>query len=185
MRAVTLLSLASTITALPTPSRRQLLDLSPVISPIIDLGGDNGCLGIGISVCDPINVDGEQNNSNSQDSTPEKEEDEEPEDTTVSLINISPEIIPEISIGGDNDCLGVGISVCNPINVDGEQNNSNSDESPEEEEEEDEEVDNSVSLIDISPEISPDLSIGGDNGCLGIGISVCDPINVGGSQGNS
>lgn len=108
------------------------------------------------------------------------------------LLNLSPVLDPDVKLGGDNSCTGIGISACNPINVGGEQNNDQSEETDNEvnddtnQETDNKAVDNgSDSLINIAPDISPDLSLGGDNGCLGIGISVCDPINVDGSQGNS
>jgi hypothetical protein len=58
-----LLSLSLQGNALPTNNARDLinLDLSPSVNPSINLLDDE-C--IGISVCDPINVDGTQTNSN-------------------------------------------------------------------------------------------------------------------------
>lgn len=124
-----ILSLAMSVAASPMPaaaSPRGLLNLSPVLSPVLNLGGDNQCTGIGISVCDPINVGGEQNNSNGDNTDKDEPQEEEKDDSDGgdSLINIAPVISPDISLGGDNGCLGIGISVCDPINVDGSQNNS-------------------------------------------------------------
>lgn len=123
------LSLATAAAAVPISTKlslRGLLNLSPVLDPVLKLGGDHSCTGVGISACDPINVGGEQNNDQSQDNTVGNKEGEGKveDDGNDSLINIAPDISPDISIGGDNGCLGIGISVCNPINVDGSQGNS-------------------------------------------------------------
>lgn len=129
-----ILGVALSATAIPIPSgpiSRSLVDLSPILSPKLKLGGNDQCTGIGISVCDPINVGGEQSKSNTEAShgeTSNERETSQPSDSgdgNASLLNLSPDISPDISLGGDSDCFGVGISACDPINVNGSQQNSN------------------------------------------------------------
>lgn len=104
-----------------------LLNLSPEISPDLDLSGNNECLGLGVSVCDPINVNGEQNVNKGSDSDSHPKDDQhdgnkKDDDDGQYLINISPDISPEIDASDNNGCAGIGISACDPINVNGTQN---------------------------------------------------------------
>jgi hypothetical protein len=168
---------------------RQLIDISPVISPKIGIGGDNSCLGLGISVCNPINVDGTQNSYNSAgDDSDTTESTDEDVSQNGGLLGIDLDLSPILDLGGDNSCLGLGISACDPINVDGTQNSHNTavnGDGNSQAESESGTAHESNALINLSPDISPELDIGGDNSCLGVGVSVCDPINVGGTQGSN
>lgn len=129
--AVALLSLALVALTAPLPSqqagRRTLLDLSPTISPVLDLSGGDGCFGVGISVCDPITVGGKKAVTNEAvtntpawsnttitaptPTTPVQE------DNSDALIVISPDISPDISLDGGDGCKGVGISAVSPLNL--------------------------------------------------------------------
>ncbi|KAK8075124.1 hypothetical protein PG997_009787 [Apiospora hydei] len=106
-----------------------LINVSPNVSPKVGLSNDGSCTGIGVSACDPINVGGTQNsnNNNSKEKTPNNT----PTPSSQSgsgggLINLSPVISPDLDVSNDNSCTGVGISVCDPINVKGTQNSHNS-----------------------------------------------------------
>lgn len=148
-----LLALGSLTLGMPTFSLearearpRGLINLSPVISPKLNLGQLLGCLGIGVSVCNPINVNGTQNSGtgaeNSEASsntighddqncpkcTPSSGDQKKPaagNSETSGLINIAPVISPDISLSRQKSCIGVGVSVCDPINVGGVQNSNN------------------------------------------------------------
>ena len=117
------LLLAATGLAAPMLPRRGLLNISPVISPDIDLPENPGCLGIGISVCDPITVDSKQRaEQKDNNGTSEKAAQAPPEgdENSDSLINIAPVIAPQVDGGDNTGCLGIGISACDPISVDDE-----------------------------------------------------------------
>ncbi|CAJ2500195.1 Uu.00g030480.m01.CDS01 [Anthostomella pinea] len=122
---------------------RDLINLSPTVSPALGLDNSNSCLGLGISACDPINVGGTQNSNNGKetetqvgsqssnkgkDSCSSKKTKSGSGSTTGSgsLINISPDVSPDVDINNENSCTGIGISVCDPINVDGTQGSNNS-----------------------------------------------------------
>lgn len=148
------LSLGSVALGLPifslearTAQLRSLVNVSPVVSPKLSLGQILGCLGIGISVCNPINVNGTQNsdnnNSNSKATSNNIGHDDHNCTTSTSsspdaqqksaagnsdsggLINVAPVISPDISLSNPNSCVGVGISACDPINVNGKQGSDN------------------------------------------------------------
>ncbi|KAI0126631.1 hypothetical protein BJ170DRAFT_629459 [Xylariales sp. AK1849] len=123
-----LIALAGATFALPTFSleRRGLINLSPTVSPEVDLNNANSCLGLGISVCDPINVGGTQNSNDSSVSKKKTTTTKSSTSHSDSLINISPDISPSVNLSDDNSCTGIGISVCDPINVDGTQGSNNS-----------------------------------------------------------
>lgn len=126
---------------------RSLINLSPVVAPNLNLSQLLGCLGIGISACNPVHVNGAQNSDN-DDGSPKSSSDDtghDDENCTGStspssegqgnapaensgkgaLINIAPVISPDISLSNPNSCVGVGVSVCNPINVSGDQDSDN------------------------------------------------------------
>lgn len=77
--------------------KRSLLDLGTLINSIIDLGGDQ-------------NNYGPQRGGEADSSTDS--------DGSGSLIDLSPTISLGLSLGSNNGCLGLGISVCDPIKVD-------------------------------------------------------------------
>jgi hypothetical protein len=124
--SVVFLVLVGAVYTLPTYplQRRALLTIDPTLSPAIDLSNDNSCLGIGISVCDPITVgdtdsseDGTSSTTSST-ATEEKAVDTGSTSSGSSLIDLSPVISPDIDLSSDDSCTGIGISACDPINVD-------------------------------------------------------------------
>ncbi|KAI1762329.1 hypothetical protein GGR53DRAFT_501921 [Hypoxylon sp. FL1150] len=200
--------------------RDSIISLSPTVDPDLNLSNDNSCLGIGISVCDPITVNStstetatksKAESDSATSSAPSSSSTADSGDSLInlaggsgdSLINISPTISPDLSLSNDNSCLGIGISACDPITVGSTVTKTVTEES------DDDTSSSSVtpsstyptstastssatsatstatsasskgdSLIDLSPNASPDLNLSNDNGCLGIGISACDPITV-------
>lgn len=115
-------SLAAPIS--PSFGPRGLLTISPTIDPKLDLSGNNNCLGVGVSVCDPINVNsshtaGQNDNDNDNANQVQYGNDCRPhaDGNDGSLITISPNLSPEVDASHNNDCVGVGISACDPINV--------------------------------------------------------------------
>ncbi|KAI1448780.1 hypothetical protein F5Y02DRAFT_374671 [Annulohypoxylon stygium] len=121
------LSFAGAAHSLPTflaESKRSLIDLSPDVDLGLNLENDNSCLGIGISVCDPITVDSKTNEttvdntpSTSTSSSSSKAKTDSSDSGDDSLINLSPTISPDIGLSNENSCLGIGISACDPITV--------------------------------------------------------------------
>ncbi|KAI1459984.1 hypothetical protein F4805DRAFT_419439 [Annulohypoxylon moriforme] len=112
---------AHSLPAFLAESKRSLINLSPTISPDVNLNNDNSCLGIGISVCDPITVDSKTNSTavddtSSSSSSKAKTESSGSSDDD-SLINLSPTISPDLTLTNPNSCLGIGISACDPITV--------------------------------------------------------------------
>ncbi|KAI2471329.1 hypothetical protein F4781DRAFT_387296 [Annulohypoxylon bovei var. microspora] len=122
-----------------------------------------------------------------------------------SLINISPDLGLDLGLSNDNSCLGLGISACDPITVGSDvtktvtkTDESTSDETTEQSSyptasseskspntSESKTTNTSTkdsnsgdSLLNLSPTISPALTLSNDNSCQGIGISACDPITV-------
>ncbi|KAI9170807.1 hypothetical protein HJFPF1_00281 [Paramyrothecium foliicola] len=107
------------VAAAPIPgedARRGLLNLSPVISP--KLSATPGCFGMGIAQCNPVNVAGQQNTGSGGIDNGEKTQ---PSSNGNSLINVAPVVDPDIALGGG--CVSFGIAGCNPVNVNGDQNN--------------------------------------------------------------
>ncbi|KAK8061442.1 hypothetical protein PG994_007808 [Apiospora phragmitis] len=108
-----------------------LVNLSPNVSPKVGLSNDNSCTGIGVSACDPINVKGTQN-SNNNNSNNENAPTTTPAPSGQGgsggggLVNVAPIVSPDVDVSNDNSCTGIGISVCDPINVGGTQNSHNS-----------------------------------------------------------
>ncbi|KAK8122060.1 hypothetical protein PG984_010730 [Apiospora sp. TS-2023a] len=101
------------------------------------------------------------------------------------LINLSPNVSPKVGASNDGSCTGVGVSACDPINVDGTQNSNNQNNNKEKAPAAAAPASSgsqSGGLINVAPTVSPDVDVSNDNSCTGIGISVCDPINVGGTQ---
>ncbi|KAL7620241.1 hypothetical protein AAE478_009234 [Parahypoxylon ruwenzoriense] len=117
-----ILSFIGVAHSLPTflAERRGLINLSPDLDLGLNFSNDNSCLGIGISVCDPITVDSTKN-STATDNTPKSKAKKEPNNNSASgdnsLINLSPDISSDLNISNDNSCLGIGISACDPITV--------------------------------------------------------------------
>ncbi|KAK7985288.1 hypothetical protein PG996_005470 [Apiospora saccharicola] len=107
-----------------------LINLSPDVSPKVGASNDGSCTGVGVSACDPINVDGTQNSNNQNNNNQEKAPAATPASSSGSqsggLINVAPIISPDVDVSNDNSCTGIGISVCDPINVGGTQNSHNS-----------------------------------------------------------
>ncbi|KAI1090213.1 hypothetical protein F5B19DRAFT_332646 [Rostrohypoxylon terebratum] len=126
-----ILSFAGVTHSLPAflaESKRSLINLSPDIDLGLNLENDNSCLGLGISVCDPITVDSKTNQttvhntpspSSSSSSTPSssKATTDSSDSGDDSLINLSPTISLDIGLTNENSCLGIGISACDPITV--------------------------------------------------------------------
>ena len=125
---VALLGLVLSAPLMPhTIEDRALINISPDLDISITHKDNNECIGIGISVCDPINVNGTQNAADtSDDSSSTSSSDDESSSSTSSggdaLINISPDLDIDIDDSGNNECFGIGISACDPINVNGNQN---------------------------------------------------------------
>ncbi|KAI1325235.1 hypothetical protein F5Y16DRAFT_278184 [Xylariaceae sp. FL0255] len=174
----------------------SLINISPTISPDLDFSSENDCFGLGISACDPINVNGVQNSGNDDDESKSSSSySTKPQpsiassSTDASSMKISPNISPDLDLSSNNDCIGVGISVCDPINVNGTQNSNNNNKSSSTETKEYKTTSGSStsdeSLINISPTTDPDLDLASNNDCFGVGISACDPINVNGKQGSN
>ncbi|KAI0881235.1 uncharacterized protein GGS22DRAFT_172732 [Annulohypoxylon maeteangense] len=210
MRAFTyfVLSFVGTVHSLPAflaESKRSLINLSPDVDLGLNLENDNSCLGIGISVCDPITVDSKTSsttadNTSSSSSSKTKTESNTSSDDN-SLINLSPTISPDLNLSNENSCLGIGISACDPITVGSDvtktvtKTDGSSDETTETEQSSyptastqsksttttttsNSGSSSGGSLLNLSPTISPDLNLVNDNSCTGIGISACDPITV-------
>ncbi|KAI0178933.1 hypothetical protein GGR52DRAFT_534154 [Hypoxylon sp. FL1284] len=231
-----ILSLAGLALSLPLfraehGRRDSIISISPIVEPNITIGGDNSCVGIGISVCDPITVNSTTtettNKPNSKAAAPATPA--QPSDSPISsadslvntatstgdslinlssstkgdsLINVSPTVSPDLGLGGDNSCLGLGVSACDPITVDSDVTKTvNHEDSSDKADDSNSKSsaappsstysasspssaassaggssDSGDSLLNLSPNASPDLS--GDNSCVGIGISACDPITV-------
>ncbi|KAI2622509.1 hypothetical protein GGR54DRAFT_598809 [Hypoxylon sp. NC1633] len=189
--------------------KRSLINLSPDIDLGLDASHDNSCLGIGISVCDPITVDSTKNSTVTNDNSKAKDEsDDDDMDSSGgdSLINISPDLDLDIDLSSDNSCLGIGISACDPITVGSDVTNTvvndNSEKVPAKEEasttttsyptypteapssekkgdsQSKSKSNSGDSLLNLSPAVAPDVDLSGDNSCVGVGISACDPITV-------
>ncbi|OTA64008.1 hypothetical protein K449DRAFT_380947 [Hypoxylon sp. EC38] len=215
-----ILSLFGVAHGLPTflaEAKRALIQIKPVIELGIDLNNDNSCLGVGVSVCDPITVNSTTsstavNNSNSskaklkakEDSSDTKRTSNTSNDTSSdnSLVDISPELGLDLNLNNNNGCLGIGISACDPITVGSDvtksaTNNNNESSSSKKSNESssttdndssssnsnnnnnsNSDSDNDGSLLNLSPEVSPDVTLNNDNSCQGVGISACDPITV-------
>ncbi|KAK8000247.1 hypothetical protein PG990_012847 [Apiospora arundinis] len=106
------------------------------------------------------------------------------------LVNVAPNVSPKVGLSNDNSCTGIGVSACDPINVNGTQGSNNNNSNPGKTTSAPAPASSGQSgsgsggggLINLAPVISPDVDVSNDNSCLGLGISVCDPINVGGTQ---
>ncbi|KAI0837597.1 hypothetical protein F5Y06DRAFT_270833 [Hypoxylon sp. FL0890] len=220
---LSLLGAAHGLPAFMAEIKRALINLSPVIDLGLDINNDNSCLGIGVSVCDPITVNSTTNstavnNNNSKTKLlPTSTSNDDSGDD--SLINLSPTISPDINLNNDNSCLGIGISACDPITVNSDVNKSSTNNNNADDDEEDSSSEksndtpassypteetktsdsstypteeskstpssnsksnsgNGDSLLNLSPDASPDINLNNDNSCQGIGISACDPITV-------
>lgn len=107
-----------------------LLSVSPDVSPKVGASNDGSCTGVGVSACDPINVHGTQNsnnqNNNNQEKAPAAAATPASSGQSGGLINVAPIVSPGVDVSNDNSCIGIGISVCDPINVGGTQNSHNS-----------------------------------------------------------
>ena len=107
---------------------RALINISPDLDISITHKNNNECVGLGVSVCDPINVNGTQNAVDSSDnssSTSSSEDDSSSSSDSSggdALIDISPDLDINIDNSANKECFGIGISSCDPINVNGEQN---------------------------------------------------------------
>ncbi|KAF3057461.1 hypothetical protein GL218_06237 [Daldinia childiae] len=103
------------------------------------------------------------------------------------LINLSPNLDLGLTANNDNSCLGLGISVCDPITVDSEKNSTVVHDNGSKAKEEPSTTDNGSgnSLINLSPDVDLGLNLSNENSCLGIGISACDPITVGSDVTNT
>ncbi|KAI1656972.1 hypothetical protein F4813DRAFT_118301 [Daldinia decipiens] len=101
--------------------RDQLINLSPNLDLGLNASNDNSCLGLGISVCDPITVDSEKNSTVVHDDGSKAKTKEEPSTNDSgsgdSLINLSPDVDLGLDLSNENSCLGIGISACDPITV--------------------------------------------------------------------
>ncbi|KAI1077639.1 hypothetical protein F5B20DRAFT_257572 [Whalleya microplaca] len=182
-----ILSLAGVAYSLPTftTEKRSLIDLSPDVDPTIGLDNAHSCLGIGISVCDPINVGGVQNSNNGDSSYPQSnprsypvsKPQSYPESTPVSTAVPYPESTPVSTAVSYPESTPVSYPESTPVSYP---------ESGEKAEESVKDKDsNGGGLLNLSPDISPDINLNNADSCLGLGISVCDPINVGGTQNSN
>lgn len=210
--ALALLSgLTSSLPIFSTKTVRSLIDISPNISPDLDLSSDGSCLGVGISACDPITVshasttkkyvNGTQSSQDEEGSSNSSSTDNSSSNSTApatstattaaattatsgagALININLNISPEVDLGGDNTCTGVGVSVCDPVTVgDGTSDSDEATDSASDDSSNDiSTISDSESgrLINININVSPDIDLGGDDVCIGVGISACNPIKV-------
>ncbi|KAI1650075.1 uncharacterized protein F4817DRAFT_329647 [Daldinia loculata] len=188
--------------------RDQLINLSPNLDLGLDANNDNSCLGLGISVCDPITVDSEKNSTVEHDNGSKAKEEPSTKDSDSgdSLINLSPDVDLGLDLSNENSCLGIGISACDPITVGSDVTKTVKDGGDEAKVEPSSAASTTPaptaypvqpsptsgtsatsspttkssgnSLLDLSPKIAPDLNLSNDNSCQGIGISVCDPITV-------
>ncbi|OTB05679.1 hypothetical protein M426DRAFT_319666 [Hypoxylon sp. CI-4A] len=96
------------------------------------------------------------------------------------LITISPDVDLGLNLSNDNSCLGIGVSVCDPITVNSTETNTvthSTTTSAVAQPTQSASSDNG--LLDVSPDLNLDLGLSNENSCLGIGISACDPITVG------
>ncbi|KAI1204811.1 uncharacterized protein F4807DRAFT_445768 [Annulohypoxylon truncatum] len=191
-------------------SKRSLINISPVIDLGLKLTNANSCLGLGVSVCDPITVNSTTaDHASSSGSSPSKTIMELSNSGDDSLINLSPTITPDLDLTNENNCLGIGISACDPITVgsDVSKTVTNSDDSSSDEKPDtvqssyptatatsestpttasasasasasNSDSSSGGSLLDLSPNVSPDINLKNENSCQGIGISACDPITV-------
>lgn len=205
-----ILSLLGVAHGLPTflaEVKRALIQIKPVINLGLDLNNDNSCLGLGVSVCDPITVNSTTSSNAVNNSSKQKikEDSRDTKSTSTnntsndssgdnSLVDISPELGLDLNVNNDNSCLGLGISVCDPITVgsDVTKSSTNNDNESSSEKSNDSssitdnnsssnsnsDSDDGGSLLNLSPNVSPDVTLNNDNSCQGIGISACDPITV-------
>ncbi|KAI1774588.1 hypothetical protein F4818DRAFT_66449 [Hypoxylon cercidicola] len=185
--------------------RDSIITLSPTVGLDLGLSNENSCLGVGVSVCDPITVNSTttETATKPQAKAPDSTQDDSPAPTGDSIINpsgasgdtllnISPTITPDLNLSNDNSCLGIGISACDPITVGSDVTKTVTEESDDDAAYDSSPAPSSTpastapsstsgagdSLINLSPSVSPDLNLSNDNGCLGLGISACDPITV-------
>ncbi|KAI2603789.1 uncharacterized protein GGS25DRAFT_505449 [Hypoxylon fragiforme] len=127
--ALSIIGVAYSLPTLLAESKRGLIKVSPDLDLGLDVNNDNSCLGLGISVCDPITVDsnktstvtkGSSSSSSSSSisppsSTPTAKEASSSGDDP--LIDISPDLGLDLGLSNENSCLGIGISACDPITV--------------------------------------------------------------------
>ncbi|KAI0849671.1 hypothetical protein F5Y00DRAFT_235465 [Daldinia vernicosa] len=99
--------------------RDQLINLSPNLDLGLGVDNDNSCLGLGISVCDPITVDSKKNDTVVHDTGSKAKAEPSTNDSGSgdSLINLSPDVDLGLDLSNENSCLGIGISACDPITV--------------------------------------------------------------------
>ncbi|KAI0103609.1 hypothetical protein F4814DRAFT_432041 [Daldinia grandis] len=114
--------------------RDQLINLSPNLDLGLNVNNDNSCLGLGVSVCDPITVDSEKNSTVVHDNGSKAKEEPSTKDSGSgdSLINLSPDIDLGLGLSNENSCLGIGISACDPITVGSDVTNTVEDSSSDE-----------------------------------------------------
>ncbi|KAK6859850.1 hypothetical protein PG995_003486 [Apiospora arundinis] len=46
------------------------------------------------------------------------------------LVNVAPNVSPKVGLSNDNSCTGIGVSACDPINVNGTQGSNNNNSNP-------------------------------------------------------
>ncbi|KAI2628031.1 hypothetical protein GGS26DRAFT_130608 [Hypomontagnella submonticulosa] len=148
----------------------SLINISPELGLDLDVSNDNSCLGIGISACDPITVGSEVTNTvnnggdgSSNGVAPSKEKADQSSSRPGSYPTAAS--YPTTS---SYPTSTVAPSVPSTPSTPSTPSNTNND----------------GGLLNLSPEISPDIGLSNDNSCQGIGISACDPITVGSKVNN-
>ncbi|KAI1802896.1 hypothetical protein F4811DRAFT_527386 [Daldinia bambusicola] len=148
----------------------SLINLSPDIDLGLNLSNENSCVGIGISACDPITVDSDV--TNTVENGDSKAKVDPPSSTTTATLTPTPTptkapaTYPVQASPTTSSASGASGASSSPTSSPISSPTSSSSSS------------GGNSLIDLSPEVKPDLNLSNDNSCQGIGISACDPITV-------
>ncbi|OLN86788.1 hypothetical protein CCHL11_07851 [Colletotrichum chlorophyti] len=115
MHLLSITLLFATASALPVSLSPRLINISPDISPKINLSEPVSC--VGIAACNPVSV----NNGvaapapTATPAPPPPPPHQTPSGGGNSLINISPILRPDLNLSGLLKCLG--IAACNPVTV--------------------------------------------------------------------
>ncbi|KAF6818133.1 hypothetical protein CSOJ01_02014 [Colletotrichum sojae] len=100
--------------ALSIPIQPRLINVSPEISPKLDLSDSLSCLGVG--VCNPVTVDKNASPSGPAPSQPTQQQAPTKKvGEGGSLVNVAPVISPDVDLSGLLSC--VGVANCNPVTV--------------------------------------------------------------------
>ncbi|KAF6838548.1 hypothetical protein CPLU01_02349 [Colletotrichum plurivorum] len=93
------------------PNEPRLINVSPEISPKLDLSDSLSCLGV--AVCNPVTVD--KNARPSGSAPPQLTQQQAPPQAGGSLVNVAPVVSPNVDLSGLLSC--VGVANCNPVTV--------------------------------------------------------------------